>query len=154
MLFDSLKNNRLLVATALFLMLYFHSCVQYKGSFQQDQAEVLLEEMEQNEDFFDALRLRSDLNLGANKRILYTTIDDIKAFDQNYKGTEMSLEYVIRDRLHTAIFLNQKKNQLQSMDGSEFGLSQKLSAVELTNELVSFIGRMYYGADEVKALAQ
>jgi hypothetical protein len=110
--------------------------------------------MEQNEDFFDALRLRSDLNLGANKRILYTTIDDIKAFDQNYKGTEMSLEYVIRDRLHTAIFLNQKKNQLQSMDGSEFGLSQKLSAVELTNELVSFIGRMYYGADEVKALAQ
>jgi hypothetical protein len=40
------------------------------------------------------------------------------------------------------------------MDGSEFGLSQKLSAVELTNELVSFIGRMYYGADEVKALAQ
>jgi hypothetical protein len=108
--------------------------------------------MEQNKDFFDALRLRTDLNLRANKRILYTTIDDIKDFDQNYKGTEMSLEYVIRDRLHTAIFLNQKKNQLQFMDGSEFRLSQRLSADELTNELVSLIGSMYYGAEEVKAL--
>jgi hypothetical protein len=38
------------------------------------------------------------------------------------------------------------------MDGSEFGLSQRLSAVELTNELVSLIGSMYYGAEEVKAL--
>ena len=66
----------------------------------------------------------------------------------------MSLEYVIRDRLHTAIFLNQKNNQLESMDGSEFSLPEKLSAVELTNELVSLIGKMYYGADEVKALAQ
>ena len=152
MLFNSLKNNRFIEVTALFLMLCFHSCAQDRGSFIQDPAELLSEKMEQNKDFFDALRLRTDLNLGANKRILYTTIDDIKDFDQNYKGTEMSLEYVIRDRLHTAIFLNQKKNQLQSMDGSEFGLSQRLSAVELTNELVSLIGSMYYGAEEVKAL--
>ena len=152
MLFNSLKNNRFIEFTALFLMLCFLSCAQDRGSFTQDPAEFLSEKMEQNKDFFDALRLRTDLNLGANKRILYTTIDDIKDFDQNYKGTEMSLEYVIRDRLHTAIFLNQKKNQLQSMDGSEFGLSQRLSAVELTNELVSLIGSMYYGAEEVKAL--
>ena len=34
------------------------------------------------------------------------------------------------------------------------GLPEKLSAVELTNELVSLIGKMYYGADEVEALAQ
>jgi len=154
MLFDRLKKNQLLLSTALFSMLFFYSCAQDKGSIQQDQAKVLLEQMEQNKDFFDAMRLRTDLNLGANKRILYTTLEDIKPFHQKYKGTEMSLEYVIRDRLHTAIFLNQKNNQLESMDGSEFGLPEKLSAVELTNELVSLIGKMYYGADEVKALVQ
>lgn len=52
----------------------------------------------------------------------------------------MTLEYVIRDRLHTVIFLNQKNNHLQSMDGSEFLLTPKLSAVELTNQLVLLIG--------------
>jgi hypothetical protein len=66
----------------------------------------------------------------------------------------MTLEYVIRDRLHTAIFLDQKKNTLQSMDGSDFGLSPNQSASELTDQLVSLIGSMYYGADEVEALGQ
>lgn len=154
MLFDSLKNNRLLGATVIFLMLYFHSCAQDKGSFQQDQAEVLLEEMKQNEDFFDALRLRSDLRFQIQKRVLFTTIGDIEAFHQKYKDTEMTLEYVIRDRLHTAIFLHQKKNILKSMDGSDFGLSPNQSASELTDQLVLLIGRMYYGADEVEALGQ
>ena len=79
-------------------------------------------------------------------------MEDIEAFNKKYKDSEMSLEYVIRNQLHTAIFLNQKKNYLQSLDGSEFRLSQNSTAEELTNQVVSLIGRMYYGADEVKAL--
>ncbi len=104
--------------------------------------------------FFDALRLRTDLNFERQKRILYTSIKDIESFLQDYNGKDMTLEYVIRDRLHTAIFLNQKKNYLVSMDGSKFSLSQNLSATELTEEVVSLIGAMYYGASEVKALVQ
>ena len=104
--------------------------------------------------FFDALRLRTDLNFESQKRILFTTIKDIESFRQQYKGGEMTLEYVIRDRLHTAIFLNQKKNNLVSMDGSKFSLSQNLSATELTEEVVSLIGTMYYGANEVNGLVQ
>jgi len=104
--------------------------------------------------FFDALRLRTDLNFESQKRILFTTIKDIESFRQQFKGGEMTLEYVIRDRLHTAIFINQKKNNLMSMDGSKFSLSQNLSATELTEEVVSLIGTMYYGANEVNGLVQ
>lgn len=111
-------------------------------------------EIHPEESFYDALRFRTDLRLNVNKRILYTSIENIEEFDQKYKETNMTLNHVIRDRLHTAIFLNQKKNHLKSMDGSEFRLSQNLSAQELTDRLVSLIGSMYYGADEVKALVQ
>lgn len=112
------------------------------------------EKMNQNKYFFDALRLRTDLEFDVQKRTLYTNLKDIKVFYREYKETEMTLEYVIRDRLHTAIFLNQKNNYLQSMDGSIFRLSKNLTAEELTNQVVSLIGSMYYGADEVKNLAQ
>jgi len=102
--------------------------------------------------FFDALRLRTDLDFERQKRILFTTIKDIESFRQQYNGGEMTLEYVIRDRLHTAIFLNQKNNYLMSMDGSEFSLSENISATKLTEEVIKLIGAMYYGADEVKNL--
>ena len=146
MAFVGLKYNQDLFASALFLTIgYF--------SYAQDRSEGLLQEMELQNNFFDAIRFRSDLNFNSNKRILYTTMEDIEAFNKKYKDSEMSLEYVIRNQLHTAIFLNQKKNYLQSLDGSEFRLSQNSTAEELTNQVVSLIGRMYYGAKEVKALA-
>tara|TARA_B100000579_G_C22781872_1_gene829771 strand:- start:367 stop:810 length:444 start_codon:yes stop_codon:yes gene_type:complete len=145
MVFVGLKYNRDLFASALFLTI---GCFSYA----QDRSEGLLQEMELQHNFFDAIRFRSDLNFNSNKRILYTTMEDIEAFNKKYKDSEMSLEYVIRNQLHTAIFLNQKKNYLQSLDGSEFRLSQNSTAEELTNQVVSLIGRMYYGADEVKAL--
>ena len=145
MAFVGLKYNQDLFASALFLTIgYF--------SYAQDRSEGLLQEMELQNNFFDAIRFRSDLNFNSNKRILYTTMEDIEAFNKKYKDSEISLEYVIRNQLHTAIFLNQKKNYLQSLDGSEFRLSQNSTAEELTNQVVSLIGRMYYGADEVKAL--
>tara|TARA_B100001059_G_scaffold216675_1_gene235251 strand:+ start:20548 stop:21009 length:462 start_codon:yes stop_codon:yes gene_type:complete len=150
---EGLKNNWYLSAFGLFL-LFANSHAQDLGNKVHQQDKVLDEKMELQHNFFDAKRFRTDLKFNSNKRILFTTLENIMPFDQKYKGTEMSLEYVIRDRLHTAIFLNQKKNYLKSMDGSEFRLSQNLSAVELTQEVVLLIGAMYYGADEVKALVQ
>ena len=64
----------------------------------------------------------------------------------------MNLEYVIRDRLHTAIYLNQEKNRLESMDGSIFNLPQNITAKVLTDEVVKLIGGMYYGSSEVREL--
>ena len=102
--------------------------------------------------FYDALKLRSDLNFERNKRILYTTIKDYEAFEIKYQNTNMQMDFVIRDRLHTAIYLNQEKNLLESMDGSRFDFPQNISASALTDEVVNLIGSMYYGSSEVRVL--
>ena len=107
---------------------------------------------EEDGNFYDALRKRSDLNFSSNKRILYTTIKNLEDFQKNYQDSEMNLEYVIRDRLHTAIYLNQEKNRLESMDGSIFNLPQNITAKVLTDEVVKLIGGMYYGSSEVREL--
>lgn len=130
------------------ILMGINSCAQDKGV----EKVPISSGAESDDDFYDALRLRSDLSLGANKRILYTTIKRIEAFETMYKDTDMQLEFVIRDQLHTAIYLNQEKNYLESMDGSRFNLSPNLSASLLTDEVVDLIGSMYYGAAEVEAL--
>ena len=152
MFFTGFKKNYLLIYTFLVSITSIQSCAQENGNNEGDQSILLKEEIESQDNFFDALRLRTDLSFDTNKRILFTTIDKIETFNEKYKGTEMTLDYVIRDRLHTAIFLSQKKNALESMDGSLFYLSQNISSEELTNELVSLIGKMYYGSSEVEQL--
>ena len=152
MFFTGFKKNYLLIYIYLVSITSIQSCAQENGNNEGDQSNLLKEEIESQDNFFDALRLRTDLSFDTNKRILFTTIDKIETFNEKYKGTEMTLDYVIRDRLHTAIFLSQKKNALESMDGSLFYLSQNISSEELTNELVSLIGKMYYGSSEVEQL--
>ncbi len=152
MIFTRFKKNYLLIYIFLVSITSILSCAQENGNNEGDQSILLKEEIESQNNFFDALRLRTDLSFDTNKRILYTTIDNIETFTEKYKGTEMTLDYVIRDRLHTAIFLSQKNNVLESMDGSLFYLSQNISSEELTNELVSLIGKMYYGSSEVEQL--
>ena len=152
MIFTRFKKNYLLIYIFLVSITSILSCAQENGNNEGDQSILLKEEIESQNNFFDALRLRTDLSFDTNKRILFTTIDNIETFTEKYKGTEMTLDYVIRDRLHTAIFLSQKKNVLESMDGSLFYLSQNISSEELTNELVSLIGKMYYGSSEVEQL--
>ncbi len=147
------ESNPILFYSAISFLIGCYSCAQQNGNVTAPQNNISLDEREE-ENFFDALRLRTDLKFDTQKRILYTSIDHIEAFRQMYKGTAMSLEYVIRDRLHTAIFLNQPTNQLQSMDGSVFEMPQNISATKLTDEVISLIGKMYFGADEVKALPQ
>ena len=105
-----------------------------------------------NKLFFDALKVRNDLNFKSNKRILYTNIQKIDSFDQKYKKTNLTLNFIIRNKLHTAIFINQKKNYLKSMDGSIINFSNNLDAKQLTDHLIKTIGKMVYGSKEVKRL--
>ena len=131
----------------------FFSCAQGDKNWILDQKDSLSKtEMGTMENFYDALRFRTDLRLNSKNRILYTSIKNIEAFKQKYKQTDMTLDYVIRDRLPTAIFLGQKGNLLESMDGSLFDLPDNQSAKELTDQVVALIGSMYYGSDEVEQL--
>ena len=134
-------------------MMGFFSCAQGDKNWILDQKDSSSKtEIASNENFYDALRFRTDLKLNSNKRILFTSIKNIEEFKQKYKQTDMTLDYVIRDRLHTAIFLGQKRNFLQSMDGSVFNLPDNYPARELTDQVIALIGAMYYGNSEVEQL--
>ena len=94
-----------------------------------------------------ALRL-SD-NFSKQHRVLKTTISDKSLFQQYYNNTNLTLDYVIRYHFYTSINLNSEKNQLISMDGTKFNLSSK-NAVNLTDEVISLISKMYLGKKEFK----
>ena len=91
--------------------------------------------------------LRFSNNFSESNRVLKTTISDKSLFQQNYKKTNLTLDYVIRYHFYTSIDLNSEKNQLISMDGSKFNLSSK-NAVDLTDEVISLVSRMYFGKKE------
>ena len=91
--------------------------------------------------------LRFSNNFSESNRVLKTTISDKSLFQQNYKKTNLTLDYVIRYHLYTSIDLSSEKNQLISMDGSKFNLSSE-NAVDLTDEVISLVSRMYFGKKE------
>ena len=45
------------------------------------------------------------------------------------------------------LILNAEENQLISMDGTKFNLSSE-NAVDLTDEVISLVSRMYFGKKE------
>tara|TARA_X000001036_G_scaffold379538_1_gene370425 strand:+ start:104 stop:493 length:390 start_codon:yes stop_codon:yes gene_type:complete len=94
-----------------------------------------------------ALRL-SD-NSSKQHRVLKTTISDKSLFQQYYNNTNLTLDYVIRYHFYTSINLNSEKNQLISMDGTKFNLSSK-NAMDLTDEVISLVSKMYFGKKEFK----
>ena len=104
-------------------------------------------QLKEQEDELIALRL-SD-NFSKPYRVLKTTISDQSLFQQYYNDTNLTLEYVIRYHFYTSIHLNSEKNQLISMDGNKFNLSSK-NAIDLTDEVVSLVGKMYFGKKEFK----
>ena len=93
--------------------------------------------------------LRKSNNFSKPYRILKTTISDQSVFQEIYKDTDFTLDYVIRYHFYTSIDLNAKKNQLISMDGTTFDLSSE-NAKDLTDEIISLVSRMYYGKNEFK----
>ena len=98
-------------------------------------------------DDLPALRLSN--NFSKPYRVLKTTISDKSLFQQYYNNTNLTLDYVIRYHFYTSIDLNSEKNQLISMDGSKFNLSSK-NALDLTDEVISLVSKMYFGEKEFK----
>ena len=92
--------------------------------------------------------LRQSNNFSKPYRILKTTISDQSVFQEIYKDTNFTLDYVIRYHFYTSIDLNADENQLISMDGTKFNLSSK-NAVDLTDEVISLVGSMYFGKKEL-----
>ena len=93
----------------------------------------------------NAIRLNN--NFSKPNRVLKTRISDKSLFQQNYNNTNLTLDYIIRYHFYTSIDLNSDKNQLISMDGTKFNLSSE-NAVDLTDEIISLISRMYLGKKE------
>ena len=123
-----MKSIKILIA----LLLLFIPVISYSQSIDQ-VAEL------------PSLRL-SD-NFSKPYRVLKTTISDKSLFQQYYNNSNSTLDYVIRYHFYTSIDLNAKKNQLISMDGTKFNLSSK-NAVDLTDEVISLVSRMYFGKKE------
>ena len=98
-----------------------------------------------------ALRLSN--NFSKTNRVLKTKISDKSLFEQKYDNTDLTLDYVIRYHFYTSIDLNSKENQLISMDGSAFKLSSE-NAKDLTDEVISLVGGMYYGKKELNAFKE
>ena len=98
-----------------------------------------------------ALRLSN--NFSKPYRVLKTTISDKSLFKQNYNITDLTLDYVIRYHFYTSIDLNEGKNQLISMDGTKFNLSSE-NAKDLTDEVISLVGGMYFGKKEFNAFKE
>jgi hypothetical protein len=98
-----------------------------------------------------ALRLSN--NFSKSYRVLKTTISDKSLFKQNYNNTDLTLDYVIRYHFYTSIDLNEGKNQLISMDGTTFNLSSE-NAEDLTDEVISLVGGMYFGKKEFNAFKE
>ena len=82
-------------------------------------------------------------------RVLNTTIADKSLFDQYYGNTNLTLDFVIRYHFYTSINLNSDQNELISMDGTKFNLTSK-NAVDITDEVISLVGQMYFGKKEFK----
>ena len=93
----------------------------------------------------NAIRLNN--NFSKPNRVLKTRISDKSLFQQNYNNTNLTLDYVIRYHFYTSIILNAEENQLISMDGTKFNLSSE-NAVDLTDEIISLVSRMYFGKKE------
>jgi hypothetical protein len=98
-----------------------------------------------------ALRLSN--NFSKSYRVLKTTISDKSLFKQNYNNTDLTLDYVIRYHFYTSIDLNEGENQLISMDGTIFNLSSE-NVEDLTDEVISLVGGMYFGKKEFNAFKE
>ena len=54
--------------------------------------------------------------------------------------------------MSTSINLNQESNSLVSMDLTKFKLSNTISEKEITEEVVSLVGNMFFGSNEVNLI--
>lgn len=97
---------------------------------------------------------RENLRYKTNTRVLYTTLNNVDAFEAQHPQWPLSLKTILTKHLHTSIVFGQKENVLQAYDGSQFLLEAELSALNLTEIVIQKIGGMYYGRIEVQKLNQ
>ena len=127
----------------LFLIFFIiNGCANSTGSDSDvDQSDMVL----------DALRERSGVFFDDNTRNYYTSINDPSLFETIFPGTETSCGYILRFYFYTNIHLAANANELFSMDGSKFSLSQSDdNVVNLTREVIQIIGRMSMGSSELE----
>ena len=99
----------------------------------------------------DALRERSDVGFKNKTRNYYTLINDSLLFETIFPGTEISCGYILRFYFYTNIYLSANSNELFSMDGSKFVLSNSSKdVIILTREIIAVIGGMLMGANELE----
>jgi len=99
----------------------------------------------------DALRERSDVGFKNKTRNYYTLINDSLLFETIFPGTEISCGYILRFYFYTNIYLSANSNELFSMDGSKFVLSNSSKdVIILTREVIAVIGGMLMGTNELE----
>ena len=107
---------------------------------------------QEKNNYYHALREQKELGFKNSYRILNTTIKSLRGFQSNYPGTKISLEKILRHYMFTSINLNQESNSLVSMDLTKFKLSNTISEKEITEEVVSLVGNMFFGSNEVNLI--
>ena len=99
----------------------------------------------------EALRERPGVSFSNKTRNYYTPINDPSLFETIFPGTEKTCGYILRFYFYTNIHLAANANELFSMDGSKFYLSQSDdNVVNLTREVIQIIGRMSMGSSELE----
>ena len=70
--------------TKIFIYLLAYMCINSCAQDNQNMKINSLSAIEEDVNFYDALRQRSDLNFGRNIRILHTTIKNLEEFKKKY----------------------------------------------------------------------
>tara|TARA_S200000501_G_scaffold191116_1_gene179948 strand:+ start:23721 stop:24104 length:384 start_codon:yes stop_codon:yes gene_type:complete len=86
-------------------------------------------------------------NMEKGYRTLKTTFSDSLIFKKKYKGSNYSLDYVLRYYYATAIDLDCNKNELISMSGLVFPI-ESVKPDEIVEEVMALIGNMYFGRND------
>ena len=103
-----------------------------------------------------ALRKRTDIYFDKKTRDLNTLVLDSSSFDYIFPSTDISCGHLIRYYFHTNIHLGKDSNELISMAGSIFRLDnfddiqQKEYIINLSKQVITIIGDMYYGSSELQ----
>lgn len=86
-------------------------------------------------------------NMKKGYRILKTKFSDSLIFKKNFKDSDYTLDFVLRQFYATAIDLGCDKNELISMNDKVFKLKSE-TVENIIDEVISLIGNMYYGRKE------
>ena len=103
-----------------------------------------------------ALRERAEISFNKKTRDLNTLVSDSSSFAHIFPNTDISCGHIIRYYFHTNIHLNQESNELISMDESVFrldnfsGTYDKDYVINLSEQVITTIGDMYYGSSELQ----